>query len=287
MKWNRGLLLYSISILIMHAILEIPSSRIPISKRSVKNLVSPLYRLTDEVSPLVASAINFHSNEGSFSIPRFVFHGPHTDIEPLKIGIFAGIHGDEPEGSAALVEFLEELVRDSNLARGYQIFAYPVCNPTGYEANTRVSRRGKDLNREFWKSSEEPEVFFLEHELWEHSFDGIISLHGDDTSGGLYGFVRGPDMSEELLKPALLAAEKILPRNRATMIDGFGARNGIIEKGYRGILSAPPGSDKTPFEIVFETPTQAPMRLQIEAVHLALRSILEEHRLLISVAQNI
>lgn len=47
------------------------------------------------------------------------------------------------------------------MARQYLIHVYPLCNPTGYEDGTRHSRAGKDLNREFWKGSTEPEVQLL------------------------------------------------------------------------------------------------------------------------------
>jgi len=257
-------------------------------RRSIHRLLSPLYRLADTHPSLVVNSSDaFVYNGESYSLPRFVFFGPKGGIDPIRIGIFAGIHGDEPEGALGLVEFLTELVQNPDLAKGYQVFAYPVCNPTGYEDGTRHSRNGLDLNRQFWNSSSEPEIFFLEQELWKHSFHGIISLHSDDTSDGLYGFVHGPDTSEELLKPALHAAEKILPRNHKPVIDGFNARSGIISEGYEGILSPPPHIRPQPFEIIFETPTHAGIHLQVKALKAALHSIFEEYPLLISIAQNI
>ena len=260
----------------------------PSPRRSIRRLLAPLYRLADQSEHLLVNSLEtFHVDGEGYSIPRFVFTGPHAKNDPMRLGIFAAIHGDEPEGALGLVRFLEELHRHPRLAEGYQIFAYPLCNPTGFEDNTRHSRQGKDLNREFWTASEEPEIFYLERELWMHHFHGIISLHGDDTSNGLYGFVRGPDLSEELLKPALRAAEKMLPRNSLPLIDGFNAQNGIIRRGYEGILSPPPDAPPQPFEIVFETPTRTAAHLQVEALLLALKSILEEYRVLISIAQNI
>jgi len=49
--------------------------------------------------------------------------------------------------------------------RGYELHVYPLVNPTGYEDGTRHSRSGKDLNREFWRGSNEPEVALLEKEI--------------------------------------------------------------------------------------------------------------------------
>ena len=45
--------------------------------------------------------------------------------------------------------------------------------------------------------------------------------------------------------------------------------------------------DPIPFEIIFETPHFAPIDLQVEALVIALRTILSEYRRLISFAANI
>jgi hypothetical protein len=89
------------------------------------------------------------------------------------------------------------------------------------------------------------------------------------------------------LKPALAAAEKALPVNKADVIDGFHAVEGIIHTGYEGILSAPPGTSPSPFEVVLETPHSAPGDLQREAFVIALTEILRQYRRLISYAADI
>ena len=225
--------------------------------------------------------------DSSYSLTRFIFDGPSGGGDPIRLGVFAGIHGDEPSGTLALVRFLRSLAQTPELAVGYRIYAYPICNPTGFEDNTRHTRRGKDLNREFWQASEELEVYLLEQELWTHAFHGIISLHSDDTSEGLYGFVNGPDLSKELLEPALWAAEQFLHRNTRLVIDGFRARRGLIDGGYSGILSAPPETKPAPFQLTFETPAHAPLHLQVEATVAALRCILAEYRTIMAIAPNI
>ena len=126
------------------------------------------------------------------------------------------------------------LERKPELATGYCLFIYPVCNPTGFEDRTRHARSGKDLNREFWNGSAEPEVKLLQSELVAHSFHGIISLHTDDSSQGFYGFAHGATLTKHLIEPALQAAEQFLPRNGNETIDGFRARNGIIRDTYPG-----------------------------------------------------
>ena len=199
---------------------------------------------------------------------------------------FATIHGDEPQGAGADRTGAAGARRQPDLFRGYELHLYPLCNPTGYEDSTRHSRRGEDLNRHFWRGSSEPEVALLEQEIASRRFHGIIALHADDTSDGVYGFVRGATISQELLAPALDAASARLPVNREPVIDGFRAQGGIIVEGYDGILSAGP-SEPRPFEIVFETPAHAAPDLQVQATVLAMEAILRRYRAMLSVANDI
>jgi murein peptide amidase A len=257
-------------------------------KRSVERLLDPLDQLAESSAHFLAKSFGqFQSAGQSYSLPRYVYLGPKGGGDIIRIGLFATIHGDEPEGALALTRLVEALEHDRELAKGYAIFIYPVCNPTGFEDNTRHSRSGKDLNREFWNDSPEPEVQFLQTEIWTHAFHGIVTLHSDDTSDGLYGFVNGAVLSENLLEPALREAEQVLPRNKRRTIDGFPARKGIIYESYNGVLRSVPGLPRPPFELTLETPQKAPLHRQVDAFAAALRTILVEYRYLMAIAQNI
>jgi len=263
------------------------SSTLP-QRRGVDRLLASIDQAV-EASPhlLSKSSGQFDSGGETYALPRYVFLGPKGGGDTIRLGIFATIHGDEPEGALGLFRLLNLLQKHPDLAKGYALFLYPLCNPTGFEDHTRHSRSGKDLNREFWRGSREPEVKFLETEIWTHAFHGIITLHSDDTSDGLYGFVNGSVLSENLLEPALRAAEAFLPRNRNPQIDGFPARGGIVSHGYEGVLTSVPGLKPPPFAITLETPQKTPLRLQVEAFTAALQTILVEYQYLMAIAQNI
>jgi hypothetical protein len=217
----------------------------------------------------------------------YLFIGPKDGDTPTRIGIFAGIHGDRPEGAHSIVRFVRLLESHPELARGYALSLYPVCNPTGFEANTRLSRRGKDLNREFWRHSVEPEVRVLQKELSSHSFHGIISLNTADTNLGFYGIVRGADLTEALVNPALAAAEEFLPRDPRATIDGAPSQAGIVRESYPNVLSASLTARPRPFEIILEAPSAAPLFLKECAFAAALQAVLLEYRNFLAYALNL
>ena len=267
---------------------------------AIETLLRPFHLVASTSEEVISGVVGKFKakNNRDYSLPRFIVTGPAGGDTPIRIGIFGGLHGDEPESILGLLPFFRSIVADPELIRGYILFLYPLVNPTGYERGTRTSLSGKDLNREFWKGSEEPEVFLIEQELIDHRFDGIVSLHADSESNGIYGYARGATLSAEILAPALRAAEEAVPRDLASVIDGWAAKEGIITEGYEGILSSPgeqgaPGHAKEfargpqPFEIVFETPQQVSVTQQVEASRLALLSILENYRSFIAFSQNL
>jgi hypothetical protein len=258
------------------------------NRRSIADLLAPLDQLAKDSPNLVVNReARFDVNGESYFLPRYLFIGPKSGDAPVRIGIFAGIHGDEPEGAYAAVRFLRFLDTYAELAAGYCVSVYPVCNPSGFEDNTRHSRRGKDLNREFWLKSAEPEVGLLQAQLVSHSFHGIISLHVDDSSDGFYGLVGGATLTKHLIEPALKAADSFLPLDKRALIDGFPARNSVVRHSFPGVLSAPPIVRPRPFEIILEAPKGRPAYLTEWAFVAALKSILDSYRKFIAYGQNL
>lgn len=251
-------------------------------------LLAPLHATAAGGAALECAVAGTFAHGGrAYAIERFRFVGPDKGQAPIRLGLFAGIHGDEPAGCAALVQFLAAIVAEPERAAGYELVVFPVVNPTGYEDATRANRAGKDLNREFWHGSAEPEVRIIEQELRTRAFAGVITLHADDTCEGHYGYSHGRALDDALLRPALLAAERVLPRDRREVIDGFTAREGVISDCFRGILSAPPDQEPRPFNLIFETPAHAPLDLQVGANVAALDAIVSAYRGLIAYAQDI
>ena len=258
------------------------------NKRVIADVLAPLNELARNSSSLIAAeGGKFIVEEERYELPRYLFIGPQGGGDTIRVGLFAGIHGDEPEGTHAIIRFVQLLEAEPQLATGYCLFIYPICNPTGFEDRTRHSRAGKDLNREFWRNSSEPEVRLLQSELVAHAFEGIISLHSDNISEGFYGFAHGATLTRHLIKPALAAAAEFLPRSRSHVIDGFPARDGIIRKGYDGVLSAPPKVRPRPFEIILETPAEPPNFFKEAALVAALQTILIRYRELQAYSPNL
>ena len=245
----------------------------------LRKLLLPLLLEVSASPYLIADSIGmWHVGEERLWIPRFIFQRTQRMKRRIKVGIFAGIHGDEPEAVLGLVDLVRALNARPEVGRDYRLFIYPMCNPSGLVDCTRCSRSGADLNREFWQNSAEPEVGLLEAEIRRQEFEGIISLHTDDTSDGVYGFAHYGAETDDLLHDALETAHHAIARCRSTQIDGFAANNAIVRECYSGVLSAAPEQRPRPWEIILETPQRAPLHLQRQAFVLAIGMILARYR---------
>jgi len=203
---------------------------------------------------------------------------PHASVMP--IAIVAGIHGDEPDSVFGALELARRFVRSAELRRTYALTVYPCLNPVGYEHMTRENGTGLDLNREFFRDSREPEVQLMERELAAQQFVGLIALHSDYESFGLYAYAAGAVLSERLAKPALFQASGIVPINTDPVIDGHPAQHGIINKKYPGALGPLTKGNIEPFDITIETPNLFALRKRVEAHATAAETVLHEYRAL-------
>lgn len=244
----------------------------------MERLLAPLETVAESSSRFVSKSLGHFENGGrSYSLPRFIYMGAKGGGDTIRIGILATIHGDEPEGALALVRFVNLIESNPEIAKGYALFFYPVCNPTGFEDNTSHSRAGKNLDQEFWRNTGEPEVGYLQSEIWMHAFDGIITLGSGADIDGFYGEAAGAIHSLHLMEPALREAEKFIPRAHKQSAEGAASE----------VLKSPSGVKRPPFEIHLQTPKNAPLHRQVEAFSAALQTILVEYRYLIAIAQNI
>ena len=137
------------------------------------------------------------------SYPIHQIHLAASTDTPQSVLITGGVHGDEPAGVEAALQFLE---RD-NTARLKQ-FAFtiiPCVNPYGYVHSTRETRNGIDINRSF-ETDNVDEVTIVKKALGQTQFAFAIDFHEDYEATGFYLYEGKRD--EKYIGPQLAAAAK-------------------------------------------------------------------------------
>jgi len=258
-----------------------------ITKTELASLAALDRACGDSVNLLRKPLPPFHAADREYQIPRYLFVGPRGGAEPIRVGLFAGLHGDEPEGTTALSEFALALEQNVELARNYFLFIYPVLNPAGFEAHSRFTADGVSIANDLWKNSNSPEVQQIQSELWMHAFDGIVSLRTDAQKSELLIEVGGPNFARHLFGNSLANAQDILPQavdSRPETLPRF--KGSLLDKPNELIRTAP-GVKPRPFEIVITIPGKAPGLQQRTAVALLLERVLAGYRNFIAYGANI
>jgi hypothetical protein len=144
--------------------------------------------------------------------------------------IGGGIHGDEPAGVWAVLEFLR---RYKTLPDHYHHFDYtilPCTNPFGYEHNTRWNAAGIDLNRQFRSPSPPIEVQWVKKAVGGRPFHLAMEFHEDVDTPGFYLYELTqkdePSWGREMI--ARIGANH--PINRNEEIEGMPAEGGLIHR---------------------------------------------------------
>jgi len=256
-------------------------------QNAIQRLLKPILDLSENSDYLIGGSVGeFEFAHEVFKIPRFIFLGPGGGGDSIRIGIFAVIHGDEPEGAEALVEFLEKLEEKPRVAQGYHLYIYPICNPTGFAAGTRKNAREEDLMKHFWSGSSEPEIYYLEREIGVLRFHGLISLQTNEHDEAFHIHTSSTVLSRALIHPAMLIPPRLLSVNLSKTELNKDASAVNSSAPQRDFLTAGSDLEPRPFELHIGMPhTPDPSRIQ-ETVNV-LGSILDSYRSFQSIGQNI
>lgn len=196
----------------------------------------------------------------------------------LRVCLSTGIHGDEPAGPLALLRLLEA----DAWPPGFELWALPCLNPTGFSRNRRENAAGVDLNRDY-RHLETAEV--RAHVAWlnrQPAFDVTFCLHEDWESHGFYVYELNPDRQPSLAPQIVEAAAAVCPVDMSPVIEGREARGGIICPGLDP-ASRPRWPEaffliqhKTRLSYTLEAPSDFPLETRVQALTAGVNAALTE-----------
>jgi hypothetical protein len=157
--------------------------------------------------------------------PEYKLYSVRTPRLPREGVIFisAGIHGDEPAGTEALITWAE---KNTRLLRRRPFLLIPCINPWGLVNNVRTDSQRRDLNRSFQNDSV-LEIAALKREIGARRFSLALTLHEDYDAQGIYIYevlCTKPFWGEALID----AARPHTPPDMRPVIEGREATGGIV-----------------------------------------------------------
>ena len=135
--------------------------------------------------------------------PIYQIHLASPAGTPKHVLITGGMHGDEPAGVEAVLQFL---ARDNTaLLKNFSFLVIPCINPYGYVHNTRETLDAIDINRAF-ETESVAEVAIIKEALGQTQFSLAIDFHEDYDATGFYLYEGKRD--EQYIGPELAIAAK-------------------------------------------------------------------------------
>jgi hypothetical protein len=191
--------------------IQLATVKSPRSETPVAKLLRPLDQLSQSKRRLYSTRIFTGEDRASSQISRYVFEGDQSSGLPVRIGIFAGLRGNDAVGPGAVATFLEDLVALPHLGNNLRIYAYPVVNATGFEGATPSSERRQYIINQIGCKTMSAATYQIEREIFAIAFDGIVTIRSDDESKHFKVSISDPHLQETFVRPILSSLEPILP----------------------------------------------------------------------------
>jgi hypothetical protein len=209
---------------------QLATAKCPRSETPVAKLLRPLDQLSQSKRRLYTTRIFTGDDRASSKISRYVFEGEQSSGSPIRIGIFAGLRGNDAVGPGAVATFLEDLVALPHLGNNLRIYAYPVVNATGFEVATPSSERRQYIINQIGCKTVSAETYQIEREIFAIAFDGVITIRSDDERKHFKVGISDAHLQETFVRPILSALEPFLPVEEADGDSGRSLTDGLSLK---------------------------------------------------------
>ncbi len=224
---------------------------------------------------LFSTPISTAAHRKLSQIPRYVFVGDQPGETEIRLGIFAGLRGDDNAGPKAVAAFIDDLVAFPYLGSAFRIYAYPIVNPVSFETETPFTQSGGYLVNEIWRKTNSPEAYLIERELFAVQFQGLIVIHTADEIENLQAGVYGANLNDTLVSPILSSLRSFIPTAEYTVVDSSWS------------LTAAADLKQRPFELTLRIPSSGWQALYSIGLRIALHTAIDRYRSHLAQANNI
>lgn len=215
------------------------------------------------------------AHHGLPQIPRYVFVGDQPGESEIRLGIFAGLRGDDNAGPNAIRDFIDDLVAFPGLGSAFRIYAYPIVNPVGIETETPLKQADRNSTNKTGRKLKSPLAYLIERELFVVQFQGLIVIHTTDEIEGLQATVHGANLHDVLVSPIVSSLRSLIPTTDDPVLDSS------------LFLTADAGLKQRPFELTLRIASSGWQPLYSLGLRIALHTVLEHYRLYLAQANNI
>lgn len=207
--------------------------------------------------------------------PRYIFVGDQPGESEIRLGIFAGLRGEDSAGAKAIVEFIDDLVTIPSLGSSFRIYTYPTANPLSYTAGAPRKQSDRTVGNETGRKPKWSEVELIEREIFVVQFHGVVIIHTTDEPEGIQAGVYGANLHTALVSPILSSLQPLFPTTELPALDSSFS------------LTADAVLKQRPFELALRIPQSGWRGLYSLGLRIALHTAVDQYRSYLAQANNI
>lgn len=149
-----------------------PSS-IPRLSPTLSQRVSALHESAQKSDHVFASPLGpFRDGTREHYVPRFVYFGPHTSHESVRLAVLAGFGRHDRSAVNALLAFIENLAHAPDIGQSLNVSFFPVTNVLGLAGDAEE----RDLSDDSWSTPASPELALLRQEILRANYQVFIRI---------------------------------------------------------------------------------------------------------------
>jgi len=151
-----------------------------------RSYINEVQKKLEEINRQVGVDVRVMTHKGGTNQTVYPIYSVNVgEDKGRRVLLSAGIHGDEPAGVYALLDFLNgPILEYSNL--NFSVF--PCLNPWGFEHDSRYNANGNDINRCFVRNNSHTAVTLKNHIRNKSGYLFALNLHEDNTFMKVDGF---------------------------------------------------------------------------------------------------
>jgi hypothetical protein len=173
---------------------------------------------------------------------------------PLLV-VTAGCHGDEPAPVLAIFKNYKLFLKAAKKSRVNLIF-YPLVNPSGFDKNIRLNRKGFNCNRDWIHKTNKAvaeEIKVITKDIKKYAPSIFASIHEDDeTKKEFYIFSFGDKKYEN---PLIEVGERYFPILQDGKYGDIKVKNGVVCNHHDGSAEDFMSHSGCKFSCCTETPS--------------------------------
>jgi hypothetical protein len=149
--------------------------------------LAELYKVAQRSEYVFGSPLGpfFHQSR-HHHVPRFVYFGPHTAEESVRLAFYAGFDHRDLRGTLSLLHFVERLALAPDLGQSLNISFFPLVDVLGL-----LERRDRALPRFAWYAPKEPELALLAQDVRSRHYHGFVRLESAPDTDAITVRLRG------------------------------------------------------------------------------------------------